>query len=366
MKKKYLLPISLFLTLIFTFSACGPDDSDDYTEIPEPEPTSPVVVDLNAVPYPKLSDYKFYEGDMKNLEPALGVLPYDLNSTLFTDYAHKKRFVWMPANVKASYVADTEILEFPTGAVLIKNFYYDHVQPGNVTRIIETRLMIKKSDGWIFANYVWNDEQTEAFLDLDGSYTEVTWTEGTETKNAMYRIPSGVECHTCHKSSNNPIPIGPKPQNLNKLYAYSDGTKNQLTKWVEAGYLNSNLPNSIVSTVDWTDETQPIELRVRSYIDINCAHCHREGSHCDYRPMRFAFNETATPVNLGICVAADDPIPGTTHIVTRGNKEESVMYYRLNNVVENERMPLLGRTIIHTEAVDMIGQWIDSMEGPCP
>ena len=369
MKKQSLLSILFIFSLFIALSSCG--DDNGYTEIPEPEPepvpTSPVVVDLNAVPYSKLSDYKFYTGDIKNLEPALGVLPYDLNSTLFTDYAHKKRFVWMPANAKASYTSDNKVLDFPSGAVLIKNFYYNNVQPTNTTRIIETRLMIKKGNDWVFANYIWNNEQTEAYLNMDGSYTNVTWDEGGTIKTTNYRIPSGTECFTCHKSEEKSIPIGPKPQNLNKIYNYSDGTKNQLNKWIEAGYLNNTLPQNIVSTIDWTDASQPVDLRVRSYFDINCAHCHSEGSHCDYRPIRMAFSETSNPVNLGICVEAQEDLNGTyTYIIKSGNKDKSVLYHRLHTTVQSERMPLLGRSIEHEEAVKLIGQWIDAMEEPCP
>ena len=70
--------------------------------------------------------------------------------------------MWLPNGSKGTYVADHELIELPVGAVLIKTFYYDSVQPLNNTKIIETRLMIKKSTGWIFAEYVWNEDQTEA------------------------------------------------------------------------------------------------------------------------------------------------------------------------------------------------------------
>ena len=125
MKKLYLLKILFLLALLL--SSCGSDDSE-YKEV------SPVVMDLTAVPYPKLSDYKFFVGEMKNLEPAYKVLPYDLNSELFTDYALKKRFVWMPEGSKATYTEDGEVLDLPVGAVLIKNFYYENIKPGGGTK----------------------------------------------------------------------------------------------------------------------------------------------------------------------------------------------------------------------------------------
>jgi uncharacterized repeat protein (TIGR03806 family) len=359
MKNLYVLRTSLFLILLTTLFACGSDD-------PGYEQVSPVDVDLSTVPYEKLSQYKFFEGEMKNLKPSYKVLPYDLNSSLFTDYAHKKRFVWMPEGSQAAYSADTEVLDFPTGAVLIKNFYYENVQPDNSTRIIETRLMIKKADGWIFANYVWNDEQTDALLDMDGSYTEVSWVENGVSKSTSYRIPSEVECLTCHKTTGSVASlIGPKPQNLYKNYTYEEGSKNQLVKWKEEGYLH-DVPNGVVATVDWTDESQPLETRVRSYLDINCAHCHREGSHCDYRSMRFAFNETTEPENLGICVEPADPLnPTLLYIVTKKNSVRSVLSYRVNSVNSAEMMPLLGRTLVHEEAVAMIEEWINTMDTPC-
>jgi uncharacterized repeat protein (TIGR03806 family) len=362
MKNNYFLKSTFFLLLFSALLSCGSDDSsnpDKYEEIPQ----SPVVVDLARVPYDNLSQYKFYEGDMKNLTPAYGVLPYDLSTPLFTDYAHKKRFVWMPEGTSATYAADGKILDFPVGAVLIKNFYYDNVQPANTTRIIETRLLINTADGWIFANYVWNEAQTEAELNMNGMFTDVAWVENGVTKSTSYRIPSHEECFTCHKQNEKAVPIGPKPQNLNKLYAYSDGSRNQLSKWIEEGYLNT-APQTINSAVDWADESQPLELRVRSYLDINCAHCHSEGAHCDYVPIRFAFSETANPVNMGVCV---QPFQSSqAFIVAAGSAERSAMHARMNTNEESQRMPLMGRTIIHEEGVNLIEQWITSMENPCP
>jgi len=358
MKKHYILKTLFFISVFITFSSCGKDD--DYKQV------SPVTIDLTTVPYEKLSQYKFFEGEMKNLEPAYKVLPYDLNSTLFTDYAHKKRFVWMPEGTKATYTADNKSLNFPKGTVLIKNFYYDSIQPANTTRIIETRLMIKKTEGWIFADYIWNEAQTEATLDMRGSNTNVTFKENGITRTISYRIPEETECFTCHKNNAISIPIGPKPQNLNKNYTYSNGSQNQLSRWITEGYLDS-APSNITSTIDWTDETKPLDLRVRSYLDINCAHCHSEGAHCSYRVMRFAFSESSNPDNLGVCIVPQERINSSLlYIIAKKSPLRSALYYRINTTEVAERMPLMGRTIIHTEAVDMIKKWIEEMDTPCP
>lgn len=368
-KNVYLL---LFLGL-FLFSCASDDDYvpvDDDQGGGEEEIESPVIFDLDAVPYANLSDYNFFEGDMADLNPVYGVLPFELNSPLFTDYALKKRFVWMPKGVKAKYTADESILDFPVGAVLIKNFYYDHVIPGDKTQIIETRVMIKKEDKWIFANYIWNEEQTEAAFDLSGGFIPIEWNHNGTPKSVNYRIPAEPQCLMCHKSGESAIPIGPKPQNLNKDYAYADGTKNQLAKWEEMDYLDSGYPSSILSSVDYRDITQDLGKRVRSYFDINCGYCHSSVGHCNYRSIRLEFHETIHPENMGICVTPEEDISyslgyAPTHIIRPKDLENSALYIRMNSDIENIKMPLTGTELIYEEAVNLVEEWINSLENDC-
>jgi len=362
MKKNYTLKTLLILSLFYILSSCGSsDDSSEYKMV------SPVVVDLTTVPYPKLSDYKFFVGDLKNLNPAYKVLPYDLNSSLFTDYALKKRFVWMPEGSTATISSDDKPLNFPTGSVLIKNFYYDNVLPDNRTKIIETRIMIKKSEGWIFANYIWNDEQTEAFLDMTGKTLNIKWMQDGEEMSANYSIPSENNCTTCHSNSNSFTPIGPKPQNLFKNYTYSSSEiKNQLQKWKEEGYLNT-VPSNVASTVDWHDTQQPLAVRARSYLDINCAHCHTPGGDCDDMPLNLAFSATTNPVNLGICVEPHDFVSGNQKYIIAGQDSwMSLLYFKMNTRIKAEMMPPIGRTITDGDGITLIQEWIDGMETPCP
>jgi len=374
--KKYFVLFALSAVLVTLFYSCSnSDDAEQYV------PVSPVVVDLTQVPYPKLSDYNFFTGDMKDQIPALGLLPFAPASVLFSDYAHKKRFVWMPSGTKATFNGNDKSLELPVGAAIIKTFYYDNVQnvtPVGATRIIETRVMIRKSTGWIFADYVWNAQQTEAVLDNLGSFTEVTWLENGVPKTANYRIPSEEQCIVCHKKKEiiNGVeetvftPIGIKPQNLNYNYNYGTAAKNQLTKWIEEGYLQNNftMPSVNSSTIDYNDTSKSLDLRIRSYFDINCAHCHQDGRHCDYRPMRFAFSETENNrTNMGVCVGTEDMQDfdqALSKIVTPGNINRSMMYFRLNTTDETYRMPLHGRTVIHQEGIQLIEQWINSLQ-PC-
>lgn len=363
MKKHYIL---LTVTILFLsiFIACS-DNDDEYV------PVSPVVVDLTLVPYPKLSDYHFFEGDIKDQTPSLNVIPYEPASSLFTDYASKKRFIWMPADVKANFVADNKVLDFPVGTALIKTFYYTTIQPDDTTMMIETRLMIRHADGWKFYEYLWNEDQTDADLVVgadfvNGSSKTITFKKpNNEIITTSYRIPSDAECFACHKINEVATPIGVKPQNLNHNFTFNNGSSNQLQKLVQQGYLTS-YPSSIVSTVDYHDASQPLDLRVRSYVDANCAHCHQDEARCYYRPVRFPFAQTDVDSNIGICLVADEPIsPTLTKVVSPGNSSKSIMHYRISTNDESERMPLLGRTIIHDEGVALIEEWINSLTQTC-
>lgn len=386
MKQKYLLLALLFLAL--GFNSCSKED-EQYLDISGENTsktggvvsTAPVTLDVTQVPLPKLSDYHFFVGALKDQKPGYKVIPYRPASELFSDYAHKKRFVWMPAGAHATYAGDDNALEFPVGAVLIKTFYYDHVQPLDVTQIIETRLLIKthaatlNDSGWKMFDYVWNEAQTEAYLDTDGNgiFLPVTFVENNVTRSVNYKIPATTECATCHKLNPSQtangeikIPIGPKPQNLNNLYNYDTGMKNQLLRWKQAGYIDNSLPAlaGIVSTVDWRDTSKPLELRARSYLDINCAHCHRVGGHCDYVPMRFNFSNSNL-ATLGVCMVPTAKIEGGPYVMYAGHSEASELIIRISSVEESVRMPIVGRTTVHEEGVQLMKDWIDSMPSSC-
>ena len=377
MKKIYLLRF-LFTVLVLTVFSCS--EEDDYVQV------SPVVLDVSQVPYPKLSDYNFFEGDMKDQNPAYKVLPYKPASELFSDYAQKKRFVWMPSGVKATWNGADNVMEFPIGAVLIKTFYYNDVtsfngvnQPSGTTKLIETRLLIKHrnatptNSGWETYDYIWNEEQTEAFRDTqgDGIFIPITWNQSGVVKTIDYKIPAYTECNTCHKLNPNHtsdgeivIPIGVKPQNLNNTYNYGGSSQNQLQRWISEGYLESGIPTVISSTVDYKDTSKSLELRARSYIDINCAHCHRDGGHCDYVNMKFNFSNTNME-DFGVCMVPLFNVENLPFVITAGDADNSEIIYRIGSSDGSVMMPILGRTIIHEEGVALMREWINSLPQHC-
>lgn len=320
-------------------------------------------------PFEKLSEYQFFKGNLANLEPNNRVIPYDLNSPLFTDYAHKARFVWMPEGTSANYTSDA-VLDFPKETVLIKNFYYenDETDVAKGRNIMETRLLINRGDEWEAVGYIWNKEQTEANLEVIGDIQEVSWVnELGAPQNINYIIPNRNQCKTCHLTGKKQIPIGPKVRNLNKTYAYADGEMNQLEKWASIGYLtgyddDANHPK--VAT--WDDESSgTLHERAMAYLDINCGHCHNKNGSANTSGLHLIADAKAD-MSLGIykaTVSAGAGTGGHTYSIVPGHPEESIMVYRMNSTNPGAMMPELGRSLVHQEGVDLISDWIKNLEG---
>jgi hypothetical protein len=126
--------------VLLVISACGSKNVRPHLD--EPFPT-------------RLSAWHLFTGKLSALQPNSGVIPYDINTPLFSDYAAKYRFVWMPAGTSATY-SDTDAFNFPPGAIFAKTFVYPGAGPGRQRRIIETRLLVRAKSGWIGLPYVWN------------------------------------------------------------------------------------------------------------------------------------------------------------------------------------------------------------------
>jgi hypothetical protein len=160
----------------------------------------------------RLSEYGFFEAPINKLIPVDGVYTYELNTPLFTDYALKKRFIYVPDGAIINY-KEKEVLDFPVGTILIKNFYYSTEQLAQGTgKIIETRLLIHESSGWKALPYIWNDEQSDAFLEITGGELGVELTSGA----FQYKVPNMAQCKSCHEYQGAIAPIGPTARQLNK------------------------------------------------------------------------------------------------------------------------------------------------------
>lgn len=316
----------------------------------------------------KLSDYGFFVGTLKDLKPSKGVIPYDLNTPLFSDYAHKLRFFKLPEGKTVAY-REKEVLDFPVGTFLIKNFYYlkDETQPEQGRQIMETRLLLHEANGWkTLPSYIWNEEQTEAYLTVEGGTKNVTWlNEQGEQQRLAYSIPSQTLCKSCHVNNSELTPIGPKVRQLNRTYDFASGNQNQLSHYADLGLL-TDLPtlSSVRKSPVWDDpSTGSLHGRALAYLDMNCAHCHSKGGPGNTSALHLTEFET-NEFNLGIDkhpIAAGKGTGGRPYDIVKGEPENSIMVYRMESTNPGEMMPEVARKLVHQEGVALIKEWIEKM-----
>jgi uncharacterized repeat protein (TIGR03806 family) len=342
--------------------------------------------------YPaNLSDWRLMSAADGVLTLNAGVTPYDLATPLFSDYALKLRTLTLPKGAAAIYSSEN-VFDFPVGTIISKTFYYsqtgdqwsggvtygpapsvaDGVMPLKGLRLIETRLLVRRTDGWVAIPYVWNADQSEATLHRTGAAIPLTLHRPDGREEAFtYVVPNQNQCAGCHATNNTTrvlSPIGPKARHLNKPSTFKAGI-NQLDYWVLAGML-TGVPDDLGAAPKnavWTDETASLDARARAYLDANCSHCHSDvgpadTSGLDLRPsIAFGphYGDCKTPV------AAGGGSGGRLFDIVPGKPDQSIFVYRMTTTRPGDMMPELGRSTTHEEGVALIADWIAAMQGDC-
>lgn len=338
-----------------------------------------------------LSDWNLFEVSSGSLHLREGVVPYDLNSSLFSDYASKLRTIWVPEQERGQFEKSGEI-KFPIGTVISKTFYYPRgSEPGTVTKgeetsgtldpllvnldkvdLIETRLLVLRDSGWEAVSYVWNEEQDNAKLTKIGDVQNLTLTDDVSyITNFAYLVPDVNQCAGCHVSNNTSRklePLGISPRHFDKEFTYKEIKYNQLKHFEVLEYLKTSHPlDSITPNVDWKNPEFSLDQRARSYLDINCSHCHNPVGPADTSGLDLTVSATEK-IDLGVCklpIAAGSGTGGRLFSIVPGEPEASILIYRLETTDLGAMMPELGRSLQHQEGVALIREWVADMEGKC-
>ncbi len=329
-----------------------------------------------VVDCPSLSDYRLFADASDPTTNSNGGFPYDLTTPLFSDYTNKYRFIFLPPGTQAQY-AETGPLTFPLGTIITKTFTIpaNAAQPGVNENVIETRLLIRREDGWERLPYIWEKDMSNAYLALGGGREMVTFVdlEG-ETVTTSYGVPNANQCSSCHGNKGQDLPVGPKASLLNKAYTYAqqlglNGSMNQLDAMASLGLLAGS-PGSAAApkTPVWNDPTTgSLEARAKAYLDVNCAHCHGGGGRAFGTGL--LLNEFL-PVDrtYGLCkspVAAGRGSGGLSYDIAPGDPDNSILVYRMASNDPAIRMPELGRSTVHKEGLALVREWISSLNGTC-
>lgn len=334
-------------------------------------------------PPASLGDWHLLHADGERLQLNEGVVAYAVNTPLFSDYALKLRTVWMPEGEAAGYDGEREFV-FPVGTILSKTFHYrrgargllktdseaiidsDGVLALAPLRLIETRLLVRYADGWRALTYVWNDEQTEAYLAVAGDQLELVL--GGEP--LAYIVPDMNQCAACHAPDHTRKelrPLGLKAHQLNRDSAYADRTGNQLDEWAASGRL-TGLVAKPPRSARWSNRNaESLDALAKVYLDANCGHCHNPRGAADTSALLLNL-EAPVDRHFGICkppVAVGRGSGNRPYDIFPGKPDASILMFRVAHDDPAIMMPELGRTTSHSEGVALLEEWVTRLPGDC-
>jgi uncharacterized repeat protein (TIGR03806 family) len=321
-------------------------------------------------------------------QPVEGAIPYEMNLPFWSDYAVKDRYLVLPEQ-KSVVFDERNKWQFPIGTVFIKTFWM-HLNRVNLEdpKRLETRLLVRAPDGWEPYTYVYNDEQTEAFL-LDGALTkpvEIRTEEGLITQ--PYYFPSRSDCFACHTKAEGFV-LGMTTRQMNRTLHYRGESENQIAL-LDRLEIFENGPGKAVSDLEafphWSfgnfdrsetanqddrgeakggsgslivPEGDKTEL-ARAWLEVNCAVCHRpEGIAPHERDMRFH-----APLDrlrlIGEKPRQGQLSPPGSELIKPAAPFESELFFRINRRGPRQ-MPPLATQVIDPIAYEVIRQWIQDM-----
>lgn len=285
-------------------------------------------------------------------KPAAGLIPYGVNSPLFSDGAEKERMLALPEG-KTISVGDDGDFDLPIGSVLSKTFSLDGKR-------VETRLFVRHDDGdWAGYAYEWNDAQTDAVL-LPSSKTK---TIGART----WTFPSRSECFRCHgAAAGRTLGLELAQLNRDQVYPSTARVSNQLATFEHIGLLSKPLGRAPAQLAAYPPPfgDSPLEARARAYLHANCSMCHRPNGNSGRAGMDFRFSTAfADTKSCNVVPVVDDLGVRGSKIIDPGKPESSIVSLR-THATSAKRMPPLGTRVVDAAGVQLLDTWIRSVKCP--
>lgn len=286
----------------------------------------------------------FFE-ELVPLKPGNGFVPFEINLPPWQPGVIGRRWIFLPKDGHLAIRADGEF-EFPPGAVVVQ-----HYQVEKTGAAFETQVM------WLLgsrvaraAAYRWSGSGREPEVIEDGEIVSLPgdaghqwFSPGAEPRLNLDQIVTGFVL----------------PLNVRQI-----NRQGQLKAWNELGWLTRRFSDEEIrgfpklASVD--DGAVPLERRVRSWLDVNCAACHRPGG-----PSRGNFDARfSTPfpdkrIINGELLAGDLGIAGAK-VVVPGRPDQSVMLQRVKRH-DAFRMPPVSVNDDRSPFVPLLESWIGSL-----
>ncbi len=320
----------------------------------------------------------------ESLTAAPGVVPYAINAEPWADYTSAQRWLAVPGT-ETIKIEDKQNWSFPEGSVVAKTISIE-LEHGvsNSRRRLETQVLHREQGTWRPYTYLWNSDQTDAEL-VPSEGTNIALQirdkraiDGVRQQN--YRVASRAECQLCHnswvekKSANYGLQsaslLGISIGQLNRPFASthleSNVVDNQIAQLLRSGLLTSKVPVDLESAVRFSnpyDSSLDLHQRVKSYLHVNCAHCHQMHAG-GTATIQLAFETKLEDAKMvGVRPAQGGFGISDARLIAPSDPLGSVLHYRITTS-GGGRMPRLGSQIVDDAAVAMVHDWIAKMPNP--
>jgi hypothetical protein len=347
------------------------------TTRPQSQPYFGLPPDTSS-PLPALLSQTGVFADMATLAPATGLMPYTVNVPFWSDGALKQRWMIVPYDGGAlrpaqqvQFSSETNWV-FPAGSVFVKHFDLQTNETDlAAVRRLETRILIESTNGIVRgATYRWRADYSDADRVTNATTENIVVTTAAGTRIQPWYYPSPTDCVTCHTPQSGGV-LGAstaRQLNGNLLYPGSGETDNQLRTLNSVGLFYPALDEAALAgyarLAKADDTTATLDLRVRSFLDVNCAYCHQPTGVRANFDARFTTPLASSGIINGAVIA--NLGVARTHVVTAGDPLRSAMLQRVASTAPLVKMPPLARNQEDTVAADLLQAWIDSLVGPAP
>ena len=301
-----------------------------------------------------------------NLTANSGLVPFTVNSPLWSDNAQKQRWVGLPGSARIAFAATGEYA-WPGGTILVKHFELVTNESTGAKKRLETRVLVLDGAGTngYGVTYKWRADNSDADLVADAGQDEVITitAAGGGTRTQSWRYPARSQCLQCHTTTSGFV-LGPKTRQLNGTHGYQTGrSDNQLRTWNYLQMFTAPVSEAAIGgytkLVKVDDSGATLENRARSYLDANCANCHRPGGTGAQWDARY---DTLLADQNIINGAVRDTLGITgAKVVVPLDVPKSIMHLRMQSTVATQQMPPLARNVVDTVAVNTLAQWIGSL-----
>lgn len=309
--------------------------------------------------------------DMATRRPAASLIPFEVRAPLWSDDAHKQRFIVLPGDETIDFTTQGA-WGFPVGTMFMKEFSLDDDNDSHTPeQIMETRFLVKRSDtAWAGYSYMWDRDRTDAFLLEGGELGRYAMQAGqVDVSGAdMHRhtFPDRTQCLLCHNAAAGRA-LGLQTGRMNTEHDYDGFVENQLRAMDYAGLFSAPLPDApdaLPRFAQPTDESADLQDRARAWLYANCSHCHLPSGPTPVAlDLRYETPLAMTNACGLLPKFAIAQIPDAK-IIDPGNSAHSELFFRLALRDQNQ-MPPIATLITDPVGIDVVGRYIDSLTA-CP